>query len=119
MKVRLARIKTHLYENRNVYIALAVGVAVGIALCKAPVIKVSCIRIFSPGDNVTNIINSANVAVRRGQTGYATVCRETGTRTDSINQMAKLMGLDARQISLNTRELVDSVGGFTFFCEPN
>jgi hypothetical protein len=100
--VNVEKVKTHLRENKKVYIASGVGLAVGAVSVflvmrykggSAEIINMP--RFWSPGDN--NIMKVVINAL--GDPGNVVQCVETGTIYASQGQAARELGLDAAAIS--------------------
>lgn len=115
MNKHLERIKTHFRENRNFYIGLGVGLAVGttgvVIFSKLQTTgNISLPRFWSPGDNniMTVFINPL------GDPGNVIQCVETGTVYASQGQAARELGISKTSISNAVRN-GDSVSGGQHF----
>lgn len=116
---KLDKVKAHLKENRKVYIAAGVGIAVGV-VATVVVLKVkgsgnatTVVRQINYKSNpVTNIVTT-NLA-RRGHPGNLIMCNETGEVFASQQRAADLLGLSAGNLSQHLKGNHEHVGGFTF-----
>ena len=110
---RTDRVKTHFADNKQIYIAVGVGIVVGAAVAttvvKRDAVKVVTLRIFSPGDNliITNL-------ERRGHPGYLVRCLETGEVYSSINRAAKACSVNAGNLCRHLNGHLEHVKGLHF-----
>lgn len=113
---KLDKIRTHISENRKVYIAAGVGVAVGAVAVGAGLygrqIIVNDALNVSVNSPKTNIV-IANLA-RRGHPGNIIRCVETGEVFASQNRAAEAMEISASTLARHLKGLRDHVGGNTF-----
>lgn len=91
----LDKTRTHLRDHRSTYIAVGVTAVVAssatalLLFTKGDVTNtVRNFRLFSPGDNNTEIVN----LVRRGYPGLKILDKETGEVTASLTKMAENVG---------------------------
>ncbi len=113
MNERFEKVKTHLKENHQIYIGVAVGFVAGTVVIlvstKSPtIIAYKGVVVF--GKNNTVVANLA----RRGHPGWTIICNETGVPFSSQNYAAQCMNLDPVALSHHLNGKKDQVGGFTF-----
>jgi len=119
MNTKVEKIKNHFKENKKLYIGLGIGAVVGVAGT----------IIFKKNDGNQAIVDSfklvnwksphtsqlIQVAIpRRGNSGNAIQCDQTGTIFPSQNLAAKEMDLNAGNLSQQLNGKIPSVNGFTF-----
>lgn len=111
MKEQFEKVKTHVKNNKKVYIAAGVGVAVGagVVLCLGDRVNVTQIAI---GKN--NVLKQTTLLVRRGHPGFVIKCKETGEVFASQNRAAEALGVSARSIARHLKGEHPNAGGFTF-----
>jgi hypothetical protein len=107
---RLARVKSHVYDYRRVYITGVTGIAVGFALRGRPevvnIVDVFNIKFRSPTNNI--------IVTALGDPGNIVQCVETGTVYASQNQAARELGVAAARISEHLQGKLPNVKGFHF-----
>lgn len=123
MPTKIEKVKTHVKENKKLYIGIGIGVAVGVTvtviLAKTDVINITdsfklelgTIKYKSP--TTTNNIVVTELA-RRGHPGNMIMCNETGEVFASQNRAAELLGLSPSNLSQHLKGRQPSVSGFTF-----
>ena len=99
MNKKIQKIKSHIKNNRKVYIAAGIGILVGVAgtlaLNRVYFSEIVMTRIWSPGDN-----NIMKIFINPlGDPGNVVQCIETGTVYASQGQAARELGLDPSTIS--------------------
>ena len=122
MNQRVAKIKSHLKENKKVYIAATVGVVVGAVSVFIITRHGNVIQTTSSRGNNVNIKNvlAKNVTVvttyLEDRTNYAIPvrCIETGEVFGSQNRAATLLGLNPGDLSSHLNGKYDHVKGLHF-----
>lgn len=112
---KLDKIRTHISENRKVYIAAGIGVVVGGSAVAATLYG----RSIVVNDSLNVSINSpkTNVVVqmvRPGPKSYAIQCLENQQAYPSLRQAAKELGVNASEISKHLKGERDAVCGLHF-----
>lgn len=124
MHERLEKIKTHVKENKVVYIVgascLATGAAIGGAIVylkfnggnvDGSVAVTQGLAYKSP----VTITNTTIVElVRRGHPGYKIQCMTTGEEFASIRRAADMLGINRNDLQEHLRGLRPVVNGMTF-----
>jgi hypothetical protein len=110
------RIKAHVQDHKEAYIAggafFAVGLGAGVAVGGPQLIQiVDAFSIKYKSPTTTQLIN---MLVRRGHPGNVIVCRETGQPFASQNQAAQMMGLNASHLAQHLQGKAPHVKGNTF-----
>lgn|SRR5512136_630616 len=111
MGTRIERLKSHIKENKKVYIVggvcFVVGVSSTIVLCNK--VRVTGIVI---GKN--NTLTQTTILIRRGHPGNVIRCNETGEVFASQGRTASVMGINAARLSEHLSGKRDQVSGYTF-----
>lgn len=118
------KVKSHLKDNKNVYIASGIGATAATAgfllgrkfprLAPEDVTKLvaknknQALLIWKPTQNITQTV------IRRGHPGFLVQCKETGEVFASIRRAAEMMKVDPTTLRRHLHGLVENVGGFTF-----
>ena len=113
---KIDKIRTHISENKNVYIAAGVGVTVGAVLVggmfygRQVIINDSLnVSVNSPKTNIV----VANLT-RRGHPGNIIRCVETGEVFASQRRAAEALGLNRIDIYKMLKGELDNVKGLSF-----
>ena len=113
---KIDKIRTHISENKNVYIAAGVGVTVGAVLVggmfygRQVIINDSLnVSVNSPKTNIV----IANLT-RRGHPGNIIRCVETGEVFASQRRAAEALGLNRIDIYKMLKGELDNVKGLSF-----
>lgn len=117
MHERLEKIKTHLQENKEIYVAAAVGAGLGAAavaatlLLKKQVVIVDSFKIQWKSNTTNHVVTTL---VRRGHPGYLVRCLQTGEVFASQNRAAAAMGINRGDLSSHLNGKYASAGGYVF-----
>lgn len=108
----LTRIKTHLRENKKLYVGLGLGIVVGAAGAvlltrNNAAIQANMTRIFSPGEN--NLVQIYLAPL--GDPGNVVQCLETGTTYASQGELARSLGVNKSLVSQHLRGLLPDLSG--------
>jgi hypothetical protein len=115
---KLDKFKKHLKDNRAVYIALGVGVAIGTVATLVIFKRDAIVITINDSFNITNRATKTNTVVtnltRQGHPGFKVRCNETGVVFPSIHNAAKSMDMNPSQLSQHLQGKLPHVKGKTF-----
>jgi hypothetical protein len=115
--MNITTVKTHLHENKKVYIAGAVGVAVGAAailvLKNGSGTKVTEVMNFK-WHSPTTLQTIEVVMPKRGNSGNVIQCVQNGVIYPSQRFAARELGLDGSNLSRHIAGQLPHVKGLTF-----
>jgi hypothetical protein len=118
MSEKLSKIKSHIIENKNIYIASMAGILVGAAGMKLMTSsqsvnveswKFTLLNWKSPTNNVVT-----TTMARRGHPGNMVQCVQTGEVFASVRRAAEVMNLHRRDIFNHLHGEAPDVKGYTF-----
>ena len=118
LRLRFDEVKTHLHENKKVYIAGGIGVLAGAAgsyiLTGKPQVQASQ-RIYSLlALGCRQNLVQMTVLERRGHPGNIIKCNETGELFASQNRAADMFGISRAHLSEHLAGKTAQVKGHTF-----
>jgi hypothetical protein len=115
---KLDKFKKHLKDNRAVYIALGVGVAIGTVATLVIFKRDAIVITINDSFNITNRATKTNTVVtnltRQGHPGFKVRCNETGVVFPSIHNAAKSMDMNPSQLSQHLQGKLPHVKDKTF-----
>lgn len=116
MNERIQKVKTHLDENKKVYIAAVVGIAIGVVstlVIRGAVKPSAAIEIATKIQGNDNTVNNVVQVIipALGDPGNIVQCVETGTIYASQGQAAREAGSTAARISRHLNGTLADING--------